>query len=480
MVDRLIRPRSKLSPQLRLNILILSLGMLLLPSTAVQAHANLVRSDPENGSVLPEAPQTASLEFSESLDGGLSRAKLTDSNFQVLAEGPGRIDPNSDLILLLDLPALSPGAYSIVWEARSAVDGHFTNGVVSFSIGSGTSPASFLPSPDTPDPTSAWPSLVDTLLRWSGYISVALACGSILFGILVWRPAHLAWGEPEPASDLNAVRLLRRLSLAGILSLICLSFLFVLFQAWQASHGVFQVPIGSAFLGLIEPRNGWVFWLRIILLGTLAIPGSWVFQPGKSFSASGLIDIFLVLGVLLTFSLQSHTAALGEPLPVLLDWFHITAMATWLGGLLPLFLLLRRSQLPARLLVPRFSRVALISVAVLIASGLYSAFLHIRTLDALTGTLYGQALGVKSLLFGLAVGIAALNLLVLSPRLQGPGEKVIRWLRSNIRIELAVGLSILAAVGLMSGIPVNTGRRVRSWISGWLLPGSAKTRLPST
>jgi mono/diheme cytochrome c family protein/uncharacterized membrane protein len=127
-------------------------------------------------------------------------------------------------------------------------------------------------------------------------------------------------------------------------------------------------------------------------------------------------------------------------------------MATWVGGLLPLFLLLRQTELPAHLLVPRFSRVALISVITLGASGLYSAFLHVRTWQALESTIYGQALSVKSILFALLICIGAINLLVLSPRLRGMGDSAIVWLRYTIRTELAIGLLVLAAVGLMSGV----------------------------
>ncbi len=48
--------------------------------------------------------------------------------------------------------------------------------------------------------------------------------------------------------------------------------------------------------------------------------------------------------MLLTFSLQSHAAALGYPLAVLLDWLHIAAMSAWMGGLPALALLLIYSR----------------------------------------------------------------------------------------------------------------------------------------
>jgi mono/diheme cytochrome c family protein/uncharacterized membrane protein len=127
-------------------------------------------------------------------------------------------------------------------------------------------------------------------------------------------------------------------------------------------------------------------------------------------------------------------------------------MAAWLGGLLPLFLLLNQTKLPAYLLVPRFTRLALVSVFVLALSGLYSAFIQVRTLQALTTTIYGEALTLKSGLFIILIGLGAINFLVLSPRLIVSAEKAIRWLRNTTRTELAVGSLVLVFAALMTGM----------------------------
>jgi copper transport protein len=428
------------------------LVLVLQPGIAVQAHANLVRSDPEAGAVLAQVPKMVTLEFSEPLDAGFSKAKLADANLQIIVDNTSHINAANNHILQFDLPALSPGAYSVIWQARSAVDGHITNGIISFSVGTGTSPASLLPAPGTPDPTSTRPPLPDTLLRWLGYLTVALATGSIFFGFFVWRSAYRVWEAPESESDLIAGRWLRRLSLYGGLGLLVVSWIFVFFQAWQVTQGDFQVSFGSALLQLVKLRTGWVLWTRTILLGLFVILNRKLSLPGAGSSRSWLSGTILALAILLTFSLQSHAAALSEPIPVGMDWLHITAMAAWLGGLIPLFILLRTTKLPAQWLVPRFSRVALISVSMLALSGLYSAYIHVGTWQALLSTLYGQALGVKSLLFALLVGIGAVNLLVLSPRLRGNGQKAIAWLRHDIRLEVALGFFVLIAAGLMTGV----------------------------
>jgi copper transport protein len=158
----------------------------------------------------------------------------------------------------------------------------------------------------------------------------------------------------------------------------------------------------------------------------------------------------LALGSLLTISLQSHAAALGSPLAILLDWAHLSAMSAWLGGLLPLFLLLRSTSLPPGVLVPRFSRLALVCVAVLALTGMYSAIIHVGTLDALTQTTYGWALIVKVGFFGLLVLLGAINLLALSPRLSNESGSAARTLNITVRVELLVGLVVLLAAGFLA------------------------------
>jgi copper transport protein len=428
------------------------LDLVLLPPRAVQAHANLVGSDPETGAVLAQAPQTVMLEFSEALDPDFSKARLADADLAVLVEGPGRIDPNENRVLRLDLPVLPNGAYNVIWQARSAVDGHITSGVVTFSIGEAASNVSLLPPPGAPDPTTARPPLFDTLIRWLSYFAAAIMAGSLLFGWLVWRPAYRAWEAPDPKCDEIAARRLRQLALSGIASLAILSLGFLLLQAQEASQAVFQIPYSQALMALITPLSGWVFWLRMVLLVFLAYLASRLSNPSEDPATTWWVATILALAVLLTFSLQSHAAALDNLLVVAIDWLHITAMAAWLGGLLPLFLLLRQTELPAHLVVPKFSRLALASVAALAMSGLFSAFIQVRTFQALTSTTYGVALVVKSGLFVILIGLGAVNLLVLSPRLESPERNAARWLSRTVRTELVIGALVLVMAGLMTGV----------------------------
>jgi uncharacterized membrane protein len=161
---------------------------------------------------------------------------------------------------------------------------------------------------------------------------------------------------------------------------------------------------------------------------------------------------------LFTISLQSHGAALPGTQAVVatvLDWLHLLAMAAWMGGLLPLAFLLWRGRSQPGLttaLIPRFSLVALPSVLVLMGTGLYSSLAHVRTLEALTTTTYGRALLLKLGAFALLMVLGAVNLLLLTPQLRRAEAAARQRFWRTVRLELVLGMALLLAVGVMTGV----------------------------
>src|SRR5512136_968076 len=99
----------------RALLLLAFLLPLVLPTAAVSAHANFVRSDPPIGSILPQAPKSLLIEFSEPLDPGYTKVRLVDRFGAVIDGGPGTIDPANPKILHLDgLPQLGTGTYTAI------------------------------------------------------------------------------------------------------------------------------------------------------------------------------------------------------------------------------------------------------------------------------------------------------------------------------------------------------------------------------
>src|SRR3989442_9962633 len=159
------------------------------------------------------------------------------------------------------------------------------------------------------------------------------------------------------------------------------------------------------------------------------------------------------------FTVSSHAVGSG-PTAIVLDWAHLLGTSLWVGGLLPLWLALHgvsneERRVVARFLVPRFSRMAAIAVAMLAVTGVYSALVHVPSLRALTVTTYGRTLLIKLLLVLPAVPRGAYNRFVLRPRIEGQrpaGGAPHRLLRS-LSVEITLGATILLVVAVLTITP---------------------------
>jgi putative copper export protein len=136
------------------------------------------------------------------------------------------------------------------------------------------------------------------------------------------------------------------------------------------------------------------------------------------------------------------------------DVMHLLIIAIWPAGLLPLWLMLSKNINVDLLvaIVNRFSKLALISVAILIGSGWVNSWMLIAEWHALFDTAYGQVLLIKLGLLLTTVLLGAANLLYVRPRI-AQTENAIRVLRWNVAIETAAAAGIMLAVGYLGLLP---------------------------
>jgi copper transport protein len=117
-----------------------------------------------------------------------------------------------------------------------------------------------------------------------------------------------------------------------------------------------------------------------------------------------------------------------------------------------LFLALRQEGVVPSMLVPRFSQAALISVATLVATGIYNGITFIGTTAALTDTTYGRSVISKTVFFALLLTLGTINLFYLSPRLRQAIPTGRKGLTYTVPLEMALGIILLLAVGVLSGV----------------------------
>ena len=281
-------------------------------------------------------------------------------------------------------------------------------------------------------------------------------------------------------------RLRRRLSLLGWASLVLalvsgLGWLLVLAAKLSGQPLDLVLPQGVVTTVLTRTRFGQVWLARFVLAMLLALclfaRQRW---RARVWNWAGLA---LAGGMLGSLAWAGHGGATpGRPgeLHLGADILHLLAAGAWLGSLIPLALLL--AEVPrigdpnwaalARRAVRRFSVLAAASVTILFAAGLVNTWFLAGTVPALMGTLYGRLLLAKIAIFATMVTFGAVNLLRMGPRLAPiAGGRPALWaaavghLRRNALIEAALGLIVLAIVGLLGILPPGLHTE-----PGWPLP----------
>ena len=103
----------------------------------VEAHAFAEASFPRQNERLTEAPQVLWIRFTEPLETEVSTLRLLDAAGH---EVPGtQQSAQGDRELRLQVPELSPGAYTLEWKVLSQ-DGHVTEGTIRFTVAGAPGP----------------------------------------------------------------------------------------------------------------------------------------------------------------------------------------------------------------------------------------------------------------------------------------------------------------------------------------------------
>ena len=290
------------------------------------------------------------------------------------------------------------------------------------------------------------------------FAATAVTAGSLIFGTTVARPALL--------SKVAEARSFRTQIFA--VAWVCLAIAvasgvsWFLFQAVAMSGVPLGEVIGSDVWSTVlkETQFGRVSQLRIALAVTLA-----VCLAGARYAAADWLALSAALGLTVAIAWTGHAGSTsGEigNLHLIADGLHLVAAAAWIGGLVPLVLLLVCAQRTpsaawARLVagtLTRFSTLGIVSVLTLLATGTINAWILVGSIQALAATDYGRLLMLKIVVFAAMLAFAALNRLWLTPRLVSSSEdesqvEVMRQLTRNSAIEIGLGFTIFVIVGML-------------------------------
>lgn len=353
------------------------------------AHAALRATDPEDGSVLKSAPRDITLTFTESVGLLEDSFRVLDPDGRRLRTGEPEHARGGAETARVTLPAkLAEGTYTVAWRVVSA-DSHPVSGAFTFSVGKPSLTTATVDTGPTEDPATK--SLYN-IARYLAYLAVALLIGTATF-MAVCRP-------PDAP-------VLHRLLKAGWWTLLGATLaLLVLRAPYESGEGPLGALSADSVTRTLTGRPGEVLLARLALLLVAALYLLRLARLRKPFGWAGAP---LAVGLAVTWAAGEHASA-GIQVPVAMtsSALHLLATAVWLGGLTALLVTLYRARLtPAA--VTRFSRVAFVSVTVLVVTGVYQSWRGLGSWDALTGTTYGRLLTLKLAAVALLLGAAALS-----------------------------------------------------------------------
>ncbi|MFL6250592.1 MAG: copper resistance protein CopC [Actinomycetes bacterium] len=447
------------------------------------AHALLRGSDPAAGSSVDRAPDRVVLTFTERPEPGLSSIRVLDSGGRQVERGQAALVQGSPVQLAVGLGDLGDGTYTVAWRVVSRDDGHVTDGA--FAFGVGVEATATPQARAAPQGATAAPSVPATAARWALYAGLTLLVGGSVFGLAVS-------GRVLPAGSRTLLAVAAGLAVVGGAA------------RFLAEQARIDAPLGtlldsSTGQGLLRLAVGVLgsavaTWFLAAGLGPARMrepalvgggppqgepsrapdrvpvavhspPAGEAGAPGEAGAggeAGAPVDAWrlalvgIAAGVTMLLHILVGHAAGPSPLRsvnLLVQWLHLLAVGTWIGGLVWLLAGLRGQERPEQVAVAvRFSKLAAPVLGLVAVTGLSRALHLAGGWQGLLDSNYGHFLDVKVALFFGLVLLGALNRYRIVPALSG-GVRRLDELRRNVRGEVVLAACILAVTAVLSQLP---------------------------
>jgi copper transport protein len=405
---------------------------------------------PRDGAIVQTSPARVTLTFNEGVESKFGSLRVYDGAARRV--DVGRVDRPSDRVVAVALkPKLRRGTYTVTYRVVSA-DSHPIGGSAVFHVGA----------------PGAHPEGVAGQLRGrngapTSVVMLGDAVRAALFTLLLLCAGGafaLLW--PLAAAERRVrVRLYAALSGTAYALAAVAGFGIVVQGAVASGVGLGDATRWDVVSSTLATRYGQAWLLcgaGALLLSALAAAT----LVEKSRTAE--IGTFVLAALCaMTPSFVGHAHVSGS-LATVADLLHVEAAALWTGGLATVVAALvlqhgSRWRLAASA-IPRFSRLAVVSVAVLVVAGTVSGYLEVRAFRGLWETSYGQLLLAKLALVTPILFLGAWNNRFAVPRLRGelasPRERRLFVQRSGLELTLMVVVVAVTAV-LVAQPPARAG-----------------------
>lgn len=304
------------------------------------------------------------------------------------------------------------------------------------------------------------PVVTPILLKYLDLIGIVIFVGLSSFKMLVFQPAVNAISDLETREALKTCEAAyaRKIIPRVIFYLILVQGVILVDQIESMTGGLVAQIIPSVRLWLTGTFSGLLWVSKLFVLVLIGFISRFANQRK---------DFFLfAMGILLCLSasLSGHAITGKIYAVVMIDWLHLSAVAIWVGALLPLRRMVRRYGLYVkaeqqvlflRKLVENFSLWAILAVSIILITGAFNAMIYMGSEVFIIKTRYAKIFALKLCFVVIVFGLGGLARFYILPGLQAKeGIERTSFLRlqriflSILTFELffVTGVLILAAL----------------------------------
>src|SRR5215211_2197708 len=451
-------------------------------SSLVYGHPIVTDSNPKQFQSLETAPDRVVVYFTEPIVLQYSQISVIDSEGNRVDDGNAENYNGDSSTISVPLKSdLSEGTFTINTKVLSAVDGHVVDESLVFSIGEGK--GDFTQVESGSKDIFDLLSIENALSRIPGYIGQIVIVGAAFMFLWIQKPLFkFEWLKSFLKPNLYLIR-------KNAIKLIILGDTLILLSI-GATVLIQSYAIGGSIGDVFTTEFGKIIIVRLslafILLGFL------LFCYNKFNRSKREINIpkyFITisgvgLSILFTNSLISHSAALNNFGPILIDYFHGIAASFWIGGLIFLtfvfvskIFLIKDEELKAKIIsmvIPRFSIIIIPVLGSISITGPILLWSLEANLSTTIASLYGKILIIKLILAAIMIIIGGYHQFITEKRIstlsikqiseKGHSKETItnepNFLKRfiwSLRIEALVGVGLLFVVSLMTNMVLPSG-----------------------
>ncbi|GEN34392.1 copper resistance CopC/CopD family protein [Aneurinibacillus danicus] len=385
------------------------------PAAPVKKEYKLAETSPRDGTLLSASPKEVRLTFTEPVQ--VEYASIFDNRNKEYSNGKIKTDPNNPRqMILTPVKALPPGTYGVEWSAKTPTsDKKEMEGQIYFAVQEMSPPLK-----------SGGVDLIEQLSRetlpnWLAFFGMALSFGGTLFVQFIARSkeAQKRWQYWQvPIYFLTATATL------------------VLFLVRKATLP--EISLGE----LATLRIGWVPLVQsLVFMLIFAITLTRWTLP--------FLAVMLALNSLVG---HSYSSEYGGGLAIIMNTIHLFALSIWFGGLFALVVLAPKEEKWKwyKEKGAEFSRWALISIALVILTGIAMTVDYVPSWNDFIRSVWGASVVTKA---GLVLIIVLLGYLQMRYVKKGT-EKSTGWFVHRIKWEIGLGIvTLLVASALINFVP---------------------------